>query len=452
MATSEKSSGALTVDPEAIIDRVPLSRFQALVIVLCGLVAILDGFDTQAIAFVAPVIAREWSIAPAIFGPVFGAGLLGLTFGCLVFGPVADRIGRKWVILISTLVFGLFAIATAWTTDITALIILRFLTGLGLGGAIPNIIALTAEYVPARSRATLVTLMYCGFPLGAVLGGLVSAQLIGLFGWQSVFYLGGILPLVLLPFLYLWLPESVRFLLIKRAATSEVHDLMKKIDPGAVQGETSFATRETDESRASIRALFSRGMAVVTLLMWTIFFSNLLILYFLINWLPSLLREAGFPIERAIVATVLLNAGGIVGGLILSRLVDRRSAYGILTVSFTAAAAMVGTIGFLTGSLPLLLTAVFVAGFFVIGSQFCMNYLAAAYYPTSIRSTGVGWALGIGRIGSIVGPVVGGIVIGMGWSPQTIFIACAIPALVSSVAVFLIGVGREDQTRREKLA
>jgi AAHS family 4-hydroxybenzoate transporter-like MFS transporter len=441
-----------SVDPESIIDRLPIGRFQAVAIMLCGLVAILDGFDTQAIAFVAPVIAGEWSVESTIFGPVFGAGLLGLTFGAIIFGPLADGIGRKWVIIVSTLVFGMFALATAWATDIRTLIILRFLTGLGLGGAMPNIIALTSEYVPARSRATLITLMFCGFPLGAVLGGLLSARLIGSFGWQSVFYLGGFLPALLLPFLCLWLPESVRFLLVKRSAMAEVRALMQRIDPASVHDDTSFSTKETKETRAPVVVLFSKEMVVVTLLMWVIFFANLLILYFLINWLPSLLREAGFPIERAIIATVLLNAGGIVGGLILSRLVDRRNAHGILTFSFTAAAIMVGVIGYLTPSLPLLLAAVFVAGFFVIGSQFGMNYLAAAYYPTSIRSTGVGWALGIGRIGSIVGPVLGGIVIGMGWSPQMIFLACAVPALVSAVAVFVIGFGRQDRMRQEGTA
>ena len=195
------------VDVAAVIDRVPLGRLQWITIVLCGLVAILDGFDTQAIAFVAPLIARDMQLEMSAFGPVFGAGLLGLTVGALAFGPAADRWGRKPIIILSTLVFGLFALLTPAVHSLNALMIMRFLTGLGLGGAMPNIIALTSEYSPAGKRATLVTLMFCGFPLGAVLGGLISAQLMAKFGWPVVFYLGGVLPLALLPFLLLWLPE-----------------------------------------------------------------------------------------------------------------------------------------------------------------------------------------------------------------------------------------------------
>ena len=197
------------IDVSAIIDRSRLSPLQRLAILLCAMVAILDGFDTQAIAFVAPVIARELGIESAVFGPVFGAGLLGLAVGALIFGPAADRFGRKPIIIVSTFVFGAFALLTSLSSSLSGLMLYRFLTGLGLGGAMPNIIALTSEYSPSRKRATLVTLMFCGFPLGAVLGGLVSAHLIAAYGWHAVFYMGGILPLVLLPFLWLGLPESV---------------------------------------------------------------------------------------------------------------------------------------------------------------------------------------------------------------------------------------------------
>src|SRR4051794_28844427 len=200
------------VDVVAVIDRVPLSRLQWMTIVLCGIVAILDGFDTQAIAFVAPLIAKDMQTEMSAFGPVFGAGLLGLTVGALAFGPIADRVGRKPVIIVLSLTFGVFALATPVVQSLEALMVMRFLTGLGLGGAMPNIIALTSEYSPKHRRATLVTLMFCGFPLGAVLGGLISAKPMAHYGWPAVFYLGGILPIVVLPFLMLWLPESIRFL------------------------------------------------------------------------------------------------------------------------------------------------------------------------------------------------------------------------------------------------
>jgi AAHS family 4-hydroxybenzoate transporter-like MFS transporter len=305
----------------------------------------------------------------------------------------------------------------------------------------PNIIALTSEYAPRSKRATLVTLMFCGFPLGAVLGGLVSAKLIPAFGWPAVFYLGGILPLLLIPFLWFGLPESIRFLVARGTSHDRPLAILRRVDPAAGYGPaTRCILAEEKSAGTSIRQLFTDGRALVTCLFWVVFFSNLLMMYFLINWLPAVLQQAGMPIERAIIATVVLNAGGIVGGLLLGSLVDRRAPYGILTAAYAAAAVFVAAIGAVgSGSLALIMAAIFAAGFFVIGSQYCINALAANYYPTMLRSTGVGWALGIGRIGSIVGPVVGGLMIGFGWTAQQLFVAAAVPAVVASIGVFLIG-------------
>jgi AAHS family 4-hydroxybenzoate transporter-like MFS transporter len=435
-------------DVAAIIDGVRLSRLQWLTILLCGLVAILDGFDTQAIAFVAPAIARDLGIETSAFGPIFGAGLFGLTVGALAFGPAADRWGRKPIIIISTLVFGIFALLTPLSNSATALMLVRFLTGLGLGGAMPNIIALTSEYSPKQKRATLVTVMFCGFPLGAVLGGLVSARLIALYGWPAVFYLGGVLPLLLLPFLWLGLPESIRFLVARGHRSEALLNIMRRVDPaGRYPADCQWTLDEEKAEGSPIKELFLGGRAFGTTLLWVIFFCNLLILYFLINWLPAVLQGAGLPIERAIIATVVLNAGGIVGGLLLGRLVDRRQPFGILTTAYALAALLVAAIGAVgTAALPLLMLVIFAAGFFVIGTQYCMNALAASFYPTRLRSTGIGWALGIGRIGSIVGPVVGGIVLSLGWDVRALFTAAAGPAVISSIAVLLLGrKGRQRQ-------
>jgi AAHS family 4-hydroxybenzoate transporter-like MFS transporter len=444
------------IDVTAVIDRVPLSRLQIGTIVLCGIVAVLDGFDTQAIAFVAPVIAHEWSLDTSAFGPVFGAGLLGLTLGALLGGPAGDRFGRKTVILVATFAFGLFALATPLANSMGALMAFRFLTGVGLGGAMPNIIALTSEYSPQRKRATLITVMFCGFPLGAVLGGLVSARLIPALGWPSVFYLGGIMPLLVLPLLWLALPESIRLLVMRGGDVTALAQLMQRIDPVGRYGPTSrFMLREARSATSSISELFRSGRAFGTCLLWIVFFSNLLILYFLINWLPAVLQQAGMPIERAIVATVLLNAGGIVGGLALGRLVDRCGPFAVLTAGYAAAALFVAAIGAGgLGTVAVLMSTIFVAGFFVIGCQFCMNALAAEFYPTAVRSTGVGWALGIGRIGSIVGPVVGGLFIALGWSTDRIFVAAAVPAAVAALAVLLIGhhTSRRGESQREAAA
>jgi AAHS family 4-hydroxybenzoate transporter-like MFS transporter len=393
------------------------------------------------------VIARDLGVETSAFGPVFGTGLLGLMMGALAFGPAADHWGRKPIIIVSTLVFGLFALLTPLSNSLTGLMLYRFLTGLGLGGAMPNIIALTSEYSPKEKRATLITLMFCGFPLGAVLGGLISARLIAIYGWPSVFYLGGVLPLLLLPVLWLGLPESIRFLVARGHRSEALLTIMRRVDPtGEYSAECQWILDEEKVEGSPIKELFMGGRAVGTILLWVVFFSNLLILYFLINWLPAVLQNAGMPIEHAIIATVVLNAGGIVGGLLLGRLVDRRPPFGTLTTAYVLAALLVAAIG-AVGTTALLMLVIFAAGFFVIGTQYCMNALAASFYPTRLRSTGVGWALGIGRIGSIVGPVAGGIVLSFGWGVHELFAAAAGPAAISSIAVFLLG----RRGRREAL-
>jgi AAHS family 4-hydroxybenzoate transporter-like MFS transporter len=427
----------------SIIDEAPVSKLQIAVMVLCGIVAILDGFDTQAVAFVAPVIAGEWGLPPASFGPVFGAGLLGLTVGALVFGPAADRLGRRTVIIWSTVFFGLFSLLTPLADSIGTLAAMRFFTGLGLGGAMPNIIALTSEYSPVRKRATLVTLMFCGFPFGAVLGGLISAPLMERFGWAAVLYLGGVLPLLLAPVLFAALPESLRYLSGKSERRRELESLLSRVAAGAkaeavldVAPEQGIAGGEG----AFVSRLFKDGRGPGTILLWIIFFSNLLVLYFLINWLPVLLQQGGLPIERAVIGVAALNAGGIAGGIALGGLSDRTSPTRVLQLAYAAAAVLVAALGFVAvNSLGVVMLLIFLTGVFVIGSQFCMNALAAGYYPTAIRSTGVGWALGIGRIGSVIGPVVGGLLIGSGFGTTNIFFAAAIPAAIAAFSVFLLG-------------
>lgn len=429
-----------TINVTEAIDRNRVGRFQILIIALCGFVAVLDGFDTQAIAFVAPVIALQWGIETSSFGSVFGAGLLGLMAGALIFGPIADRVGRKLVIVVSTIVFGVFALLTATAGSIDELLLYRVLTGIGLGGAMPNIIALTSEYAPARLRATLVTIMFCGFPFGAVLGGAIAAQIIPDHGWQSVFVLGGVLPLLLAAVLLPALPESIRFLVARGRQPERAAAIMRRIDRTlAAEAGDSYVVAEQSAAGAPVAQLFAGGRAGVTILLWIVFFMNLLMMYFLINWLPTVLAQAGLPVERAIIATVLLNLGGIIGGLALGRLIDRRGPYRVLASAYLGAAVFTALIGVVDISVGAIMATVFVTGFCIIGAQFGMNALAADYYPTAMRSTGIGWALGIGRIGSVLGPVIGGLLLALDWPTSSLFLAAAMPALISVTAVVLIG-------------
>jgi AAHS family 4-hydroxybenzoate transporter-like MFS transporter len=422
-----------------IIDRQKISWFQIQVIILCGMVATLDGFDTQSIAFVAPLIAKDINVKIVEFGPIFGSGLIGLTIGALTIGPWADRFGRRPLIIVSTVAFGVFSLATVLSDSFSSLFIYRLLTGLGLGAAMPNIIALTSEYSPSRARSLLVSVMFVGFPLGAVVGGFISSLMIPVWGWQSVFYFGGALPIAFAVILLFALPESIRFMVTRDAKPEKIASTLKHIEPSYSYGSGDrFEIAEEKTVGLPVKHLFIDGRALGTVLLWIPFFMNLLLLFFMYNWLPPVLQAAGLPITRAIIATVIFNLGGVVGALILGRLCDRFGHYRVLAAAYAFGAVFVGVIGFLNFSIPFIMVAVFLAGFCTIGGQIAANALAAIFYPTSLRSTGVGWALGIGRIGSILGPVIGGIMLGLNFGLPALFLTASVPAVCATIAILLL--------------
>ena len=386
----------------------------------CAAVLFLDGFDTQAIGYVAPALAKEWGLTKGALGPVFSAGLFGLMIGALVFGPLADRIGRKKIIVFSTLAFGLGALATAFVQDVNTLLAIRFLTGLGLGGAMPNAIAMTSEFNPRRRRATMVMIMFCGFSIGAALGGFLAAALIPQFGWRSVFIVGGVAPLLLVPILALRLPESVRFLALTGQANDRVAQCSRLIGPKTtIAPATLFVVHEPQLAGIPVLHLFRDGRTLVTLLLWVVFFMSLLDIYFLANWLPTVLNDLGASVSAAAAIGSMLQVGGVVGTFALGSIIDRFSFRALALVYFIAVFA-VGAIGQLGHSVVFVTMAIFAAGFCIVGGQIAANALAAAFYPTSVRATGVGWALGIGRVGSIVGPLVGGALLTAKWSTASV--------------------------------
>src|ERR1700722_19762802 len=404
------------VDVVEFIDAQPVGAFQLKLLLTCAAVLFLDGFDTQAIGYVAPALAREWGLTKAALGPVFSAGLFGLMIGALLFGPLADRIGRRKIIIVSTLAFGIGTLATAFVRDVNTLLVIRFLTGLGLGGAMPNTIALTSEFSPHRRRATMVMMMFCGFSVGAALGGFLAAGLIPYFGWRSVFIVGGAAPLLLVPILALKLPESVRFLALTGRANDRVAQLLGFINPKAVfAAATRFVVHEPELVGVPVLHLFRSGRTLVTLLLWVVFFMSLLDLYFMSNWLPTVLNDLGASVSEAAAIGSMLQVGGVVGTFALGSIIDRFSFRALALLYFVAVFA-IGAIGQLGHSAAFVTTAIFVAGFCVVGGQIAANALAAGFYPTSIRASGVGWALGIGRVGSIVGPLVGGALMTLKWS------------------------------------
>jgi AAHS family 4-hydroxybenzoate transporter-like MFS transporter len=439
MMALQVQAGPSPVDVARFIDAQPVGGFQVRLLLTCAAVLFLDGFDTQAIGFVAPALTREWGVTKSALGPVFSAGLFGLMIGALVFGPLADRVGRRKIIIYSTLAFGVGTLATAFARDVDTLLAIRFLTGLGLGGAMPNAIAMTSEFNPRRRRATMVMIMFCGFSVGAALGGFLAAALIPQFGWRSVFVVGGLAPLLLVPILALRLPESVRFLALSGRAHERVGELLGFISPRAVFAPaTQFVVHEPRLAGVPVLHLFKSGRSLVTLLLWVVFFMSLLDLYFLSNWLPTVLNDLGASVSEAAMIGSMLQVGGVIGTFALGSIIDRFSFRALALVYFIAVFA-VGAIGQLGHSVIFVSMAIFAAGFCIVGGQIAANALAAGFYPTAVRATGVGWALGIGRVGSIVGPLVGGALLIAKWSTGSVFMAAAGAAFCAALAAFSLG-------------
>ena len=427
------------IDVSTVLDHQPVRGFHWIVYLLCGAVLFVEGLDTQAIGYVAPVLSKAWALKPGALGPAFAAGLLGLALGAFLIGPLADSLGRKPVVIVSTLLFGLLTLATVFVSTMPALLALRFVTGLGLGGAMPNAIALTGEYSAASRRSTTVAIMFCGFGIGSIAGGALSAMLLEGGNWQAVFLWGGVLTLILVPILMIFLPESVGFLALRGGHDQAVQRLLARVDPRYSGRADARFVHGKEGAKVPVGELFRGGRGLVTVLLWVVFFMNLLDLYLMASWLPTTITASGISVRNAVIATALLQVGGILGAFILGPLIDRFNAHRVLPPTYLLAAIFIGAIGFAGSSVPFTMGAVFLAGFAVVGSQNCNNGVAAKYYPTRMRATGIGWALAVGRIGSVVGPSLAGILLSFEANMRTLFLFSAVPALIAGACYVIMG-------------
>lgn len=428
-----------SIDVRAAIDGQRGGSYPAFVVAVCSAAMVVEGYDAQVVAYAAPAIIRAWHIERSFFGPVFAAALVGYLLGATLLSGLSDRLGRKRVIAFGNIFFGVLTVASAFATTIPALLSLRFLAGLGLGCSIPAAIALGVEYAPEHRRAFRVSLLFVDYTLGAALGGLLTAALMARWGWQSAFFFGGGTSIALGLALLAALPESPRFLALRGGRDGELRAILSRLRPDLpITPESRFVLAEhVAEPGLPVRHLFTEGRAPVTALLWTAFICSLAAHYFLTSWLPTVLDASGIPLTHAVVAGSLIQAGGAAGSLIVGRLVDRIGMMAIVG-AFVLSVPFVVLIGAAGLPEPLLMAVVTVAGLCLLGGQIGLNGLAGTMYPTFVRASGAGWALGVGRIGSIMGPVIGGVLIGAQFSTPALFLCAAVPGALSAGAVFLL--------------
>lgn len=438
-----------TLDVQHFINAQPLSAYQWRVVLLCFLIVFLDGLDTAAMGFIAPALTQEWGIDRASLGPVMSAALIGMVFGALGSGPLADRFGRKLVLVGAVFLFGLFSLFSAFSGNVDQLLVLRLLTGLGLGAAMPNATTLLSEYTPERLKSLLVTSMFCGFNLGMAGGGFVSAKLIPAFGWHSLLLIGGLLPLLLTLVLLLWLPESARYLVVRNKGDERVRRVLAPIAPSEVAVASGFSVPEqqTVQSRNVFRVIFSGTYSAGTLLLWLTYFMGLVIVYLLTSWLPTLLRDSGASLEQAASIGALFQLGGVLSAVGVGWAMDRFDPHRVIGVFYLLAGVFAWLVGQSLGQMTLLATLVLVAGMCINGAQSAMPSLAARFYPTQGRATGVSWMLGIGRFGAILGAWIGATLLGLGWNFEQVLTALVLPAALATAAVLVKGlVSHADAT------
>ena len=431
---------ARQVDAVGVVDAAPVGKLIIAVVALCAGVSFLDGFDILAISYVAPVIGAAWKLPREAFGPIFAAHYIGAAAGSVFFGWYADRYGRRIGVIVPTAIFGVFALLTVYAYDFRSLFVLRMLIGIGLGGALSNAIAMVAEYSPQRARATLVSVMYAAFPLGGVIGGPISAALISHYGWHAVFVLGGVLPLLLTVALLLWLNESIRFMVLSKVAPERIAGILRRMAPSfePKPGDGYVLPQSRGVSNRPTREIFSREFVRATVLLCIAAFMAQLVIVYVVTWMPLVLASIGMPVTSAILASVAFSVGGIFGAIGLARIIDKDKSYRGLVVTFLLSAVSIAGIGYLASNWYGLLAITFLTGLLTVGANIVLSAYSATVYPTAIRSTGVGWVIGWGRIGAIAGALFGTALVAAGLTIEIAYVIAAVPAIIGGAAIAMV--------------
>lgn len=430
------------VDIQRFIDDNKFSTFQWLVFAICFLVILLDGFDTAAIGYIAPSLIKEWGVAKPQLAPVLSAALAGLAIGAVIIGPLADRLGRKFLLAGAVFVLGAASLVSAAAANLEELVTWRFITGLGLGAAMPLAVTLGSEFAPTRRRAVLTSAMFTGFPLGAALGGFLSGWMIPQWGWRSILQVGGVLPICLALVILLVLPESVRYLVARGASAERIRAVLSRISATLgeagqfVLGETMRARVAADHGKVGVALILSRSYVLGSVMLWLTYGMGIVIFYALINWMPILLEDSGLDPKTAMLVTSLFPLGGV-GAIAFGFLMDKYNANRVIMVGYLITAGCIYAIGQTAGNLGWLVVMVIIGGAVMNTVQTSLPALAAAFYPTAGRATGVAWMMAIGRIGAVAAPFLVAELHRRQFSFAEIFAVLAIPGVIAAIALFI---------------
>ena len=428
---------ATDIDVAAVVDDLPIGRFHIVLLIACALLALSDGYDIAVIGFAGPSLVREWKIANlGALAPVFSAGLFGVLIGAPLFGFFGDRMGRKPALIVSAVLYGLFSLVTAWASSLDQMVVMRFLTGLALGGVLPTTIALAAEYAPRRLKITFGLIVNIGIVVGAGLPGPIAAWLVPNHGWPILFLIGGIAPIVLAAAVWPVLPESIKFLSLHPKRRANLAAIISKLRPDIlIDASTNFvAPEEARKAGRSLKYLFAGNLAVVTPLLWICFLISQMSSFFFQTWLPTLMASAGLPPSQAALSYTWFQVGGVISAIAISRPMDKYG-FGTVAVLFLLSIPAIASFGstFGSGGLQSILS--------LMAAGFCLDALlisllsgAGALYPTPIRSSGIGWTFALGRAGGVLGPIVGGMLVSLHLTTQQLFYAAAAPLVLGLAA------------------
>ncbi len=426
------------INVRELLDSRDISLYQKLVIFLCFLIVVMDGFDVVIMGFVGPALKEAWSLSNNDLAPVLSAALFGLTFGALTAGPLGDRFGRRKVLVVSVFTFGLFTLLVAFSSEVWHLIVKRFIAGFAMGGIMPMVATLAKEYSPARRSALMVTIVFAGFTVGAAGGGFLAGWMIPKWGWESVFVFGGVLPVLLSIFMIFRLPESLTFMVHQGYDRKDIRKIVERCAPGSTTEESVFTVPVASTVNANenaVKTVLNSHYRTGSMLLWLIYFCHLFLVYLLGSWMPTMIKESGMTFQQASIISAMFQLGGPLGSVMLGWLMDKLEPHRVLSASYLLGAAVLVMMSNIGGEYVLLCVTAFIIGAAFNGGGTGMNALSSNFFPLSARATGNSWMHGIGRTGAIISAFAGAWMLNRGWNFSTVAVALTVPAVIIAVAL-----------------